>query len=133
MRDWSWRKPRAIKQLKTHYSLAGLFNFQISHYNVTMDFILEQINSHLSEKGEAYLRVKVRPAAAKTAVRGSLDTEDGQTIKIDVAAQAERGKANEELIRYLAREFAVSKDRIKIISGAGEKLKLVKVTSNKKQ
>jgi hypothetical protein len=92
-----------------------------------MDFILDQINSDILAKGEAYLRIKVRPGAAKTAVRGSLDTEDGQTIKIDVAAPAERGKANEELIRYLSRELSVGKDRINIISGAGEKLKLVKI------
>lgn len=94
-----------------------------------MDFILDQINSDILAKGETYLRIKVRPGAAKTAVRGSLDTEEGQTIKIDVAAPAERGRANEELVRYLARELSVSKDKIKIISGAGERVKLVKISS----
>lgn len=111
----------------TRYDSAGLFILLITYYNVRMDFILDQINSDISQRGEAYLRIKVRPGAAKTVVRGSLDTEEGQTIKIDVAAPAERGKANEELIRFLARELSVGKDRINIISGAGEKLKLIKI------
>ncbi len=92
-----------------------------------MDFILEQINSDILRRGEAYLRIKVRPGAPKTAVRGTLDTEEGQTIKIDVAAPAEKGKANEELIRYLAEELKINKDKFGIISGAGEKLKLIKI------
>ena len=94
---------------------------------------MDQINSDILRLGEAYLRIKVRPGAAKTAVRGSLDTEEGQTIKIDVAAPPEKGKANEELIRYLAKELLVSKDKIKIISGAGEKVKLVKISSRMKR
>ena len=110
-------------------NLAGLFILSNSYYTIIMDFILDQFNTEMSVRGEVYLRIKVRPGAAKTAVRGSLDTEEGQTIKIDVAAPAEKGKANEELIRYLAGELSVKKDQIKIISGAGEKLKLVKITS----
>lgn len=90
---------------------------------------MEQINSDILRKGEAYLRIKVRPGAVKTAVRGTLETEEGQTIKIDVAALPEKGRANEELVRYLARELSIAKDKIKIISGAGERVKLIKISS----
>lgn len=117
-----------IEYSKARLITAGLFNLVNPYYTIRMDFILDQLNKEISAKGAAYLRIKVRPGAGKTAVRGSLDTEEGQTIKIDVAAPAERGKANEELIRYLARELDVTKDRVKIISGFGDKVKLVKVT-----
>lgn len=81
----------------------------------------------LQEKGEIYLRVKARPGAAATAVKEILSGEEGETIKIDVAAMPEKGKANQELMRFLSREFSVRKENIKIISGAGDKIKLVKI------
>ncbi|HOZ56374.1 MAG: hypothetical protein BWY51_00403 [Parcubacteria group bacterium ADurb.Bin316] len=77
-----------------------------------------------SQQDEIYLRIKVRPSAAKNSFREKL--ADG-TWKIDIAATPERGKANQELIKFLAQEFKVKKDNIKIISGAGEHIKLIKV------
>ena len=76
---------------------------------------------------EIYLRIKVRPGAVSTEARGILNTVDGDTIKIDVAAAPEQGKANVELIKYLAVWFQVKKSDVKIISGAGDKMKLVKI------
>ena len=76
------------------------------------------------EKGEVYLRVKVRPNAAKTLAKEVMADE---TVKIDLAAAPVKGKANQELIKFLAKEFVVSKDNVKIISGAGERVKLVKI------
>ena len=70
------------------------------------------------------MRLKVRPNAAETAVKDKMDDE---TVKIDIAAKPEKGKANAELIKFLAQEFAVTKENIKIISGAGERVKLVKI------
>jgi len=74
---------------------------------------------------EVYLRVKVRPNAADTALKTLLADE---TLKIDLAAPAERGKANAELIRFLAKEFGVDRENVKILSGVGERVKLVKIT-----
>jgi hypothetical protein len=76
------------------------------------------------EKGEVYLRVKVRPNASKTCVKEIMADE---TVKIDLAAAPEKGKANQELIKYLAKQFNIVADNVKIISGAGERLKLVKI------
>jgi len=78
----------------------------------------------LRRTGEIYLRIKVRPQATATKVK---DLMSDQTIKIDVAAPPVKGKANAELIKFLAQEFAVTKENIKIISGAGERVKLVKI------
>ena len=76
------------------------------------------------EKGEVYLRVKARPNAAKTCVKEIMADE---TIKIDLAATPVKGKANQELIKFLARQFAAAASNIKVISGAGERVKLVKI------
>lgn len=77
---------------------------------------------------EIYLRIKARPGAASTEVKGILESEDGETIKIDVAAAPEQGKANVELIKYLSTWFQVPKANVSIVSGAGDKIKLVKIT-----
>lgn len=77
--------------------------------------------------GEIYLRIKVRPGASKSLVKKIINDQDGPIVKIDIAAPAVKGKANNELIRFLAREFGANKNNIKILSGAGERIKLVKI------
>jgi len=83
------------------------------------------IQTQLANKGEAYLAVKVIPGSSKTEFRELL--ADG-TYKIAVAAAPEKGKANLELIKFLAKELGVLKTRLVIINGAGERLKLIKIT-----
>lgn len=89
--------------------------------------MLTQFIKKFNQDGEIYLRVKVRPDAQANKVKQILKDEDGETIKIDVAAAAVKGKANQALIEFLAEEFAISKNRVRIISGAGDRLKLVKL------
>lgn len=83
------------------------------------------IKAQLADKGEVYLAVKVFPGSPKTEFRELL--ADG-TYKIAVAAAPEKGKANLELIKFLAKELGVLKTRLIIINGAGERLKLIKIT-----
>ena len=79
-------------------------------------------------KGEVYLRVKVHPGAKRNEFKGMLkDGVNGETLKIDIAAVAEKGKANAELIKFLAKEFLVRKENVKIISGASDRVKLIKI------
>jgi uncharacterized protein len=75
---------------------------------------------------DKYIRIKVIPGAPKTEIKGTM--ADG-TLKIAVAAAPEKGKANAELIKFLAEEFGIPKDNIKIISGISERNKLVKVSN----
>lgn len=89
--------------------------------------MLEPFKKQFKEKGEIYLRIKVRPGAGKTAVREVLDGGEGKTIKIDVAAPPVKGQANQELIKFMKKEFQAKKDGVKILSGAGEKIKLLKI------
>ncbi len=82
----------------------------------------------LKDKGELYLRVKVRPGSAKNAIKEVMADE---TVKIDILAPPIKGKANQELIKFLAKEFDVSINNVKIVSGAGERVKLIKIINNK--
>lgn len=86
--------------------------------------MLEKYQQILIDKGELYLRVKVRPGAPKTEFKAVMDDE---TIKIDVAAAPENGRANEELIGFLAKELGVGKKGVKVLSGAADRLKLIKI------
>jgi len=68
------------------------------------------------------LRVKVIPRSAKTEIAGTM--ADG-TLKIKIAAPPEKGKANEELVRFLAAHFGTKK--VEIISGHTAALKMVRL------
>ena len=87
--------------------------------------MLDEFKKKLGKDGALYLKIKVRPGAAETKVKEIM--ADG-TIKIDIAAPAEKGKANLELIKFLAGEFSINVDRVGIVSGAGEKTKLIKIS-----
>ena len=86
--------------------------------------MLNKYIEKLKMNNEVYLRLKVLPGASKTKIRNIMEDE---TIKIDVAAVPEKGKANKELIGYLAKEFGVNKKNIKILSGISDRIKLIKI------
>lgn len=83
----------------------------------------------LLEKNKGYLRVKVLPCSSKNEIT---DVMDDETVKIRIAAPPEKGKANKELIKFLSKELEISKDRITIISGKTEPVKLVKISDTRK-
>ncbi len=70
------------------------------------------------------LRVKVIPKSSRTELAGILP--DG-TWKVKVAAAPEKGKANRELIEFLAQKLGVAKTRIHIVSGETSALKRIRV------
>ncbi len=80
------------------------------------------ITLHPTEK--TYLRIKVTTKQPKTEYLSIL--ADG-TIKIRLKAVPEKGRANEELIRFLAEELGIRKDTIEVISGATDTVKLVRI------
>lgn len=85
-----------------------------------------QVQDRSLRAGGVYFKIKVKPATAKSQIVGAMDDE---TLKIDLAAPAEKGKANEELIKLLAKELAVSRASIKIVAGKSSREKLVKISS----
>jgi len=69
----------------------------------------------------ARITVKVHPRARRTAIAGRL----GEAYKLDLAAPPVDGKANEECLRYLAELAAIPRSRVRIISGATARIKVV--------
>lgn len=68
------------------------------------------------------LRVKVIPRSVKTEIVGQM--ADG-TLKVRIAAPPEKGKANEELIRFLSAHYGGK--AVEIISGHTAALKMVRL------
>lgn len=82
------------------------------------------LSLQLKSTGILMLSIKVRPSAHHTRVKGVL--ADG-TIKIDIAAVPEDGKANEELVRFLAGELGVGKGNVELVSGHTAARKVVRI------
>ena len=67
------------------------------------------------------LTAKTTPNAPKTQIKRY---ENG-TLYIAVAAPAERGEANDALVRFLAKTFQIPTTEIKILSGKTARLKKI--------
>ena len=67
---------------------------------------------------------KVVPGSSRTAVAGVL----GDMVKVRVAAAPEKGKANQCLVAFLAKQLGVKKGAVEIVSGQTQPIKLVRVT-----
>ena len=67
--------------------------------------------------------VKVVPGSSKTSIEGVL----GGMLKVKIATVAEKGKANKELIGFLAKLLDVRKKDIEITSGTTNPVKTLVV------
>ncbi len=72
------------------------------------------------------LKVYLQPKSSKNEIIGPY--RDG--IKVKVTAPPVEGKANEALIRFLAKEFGVSPSFIEIIKGHHSREKTLKISGN---
>jgi uncharacterized protein len=63
------------------------------------------------------LAVRAQPGAKKTAIIGIYGGGATSQLKIAVQAPPLEGRANEALIAFLARTFALPKNAVKLISG----------------
>ena len=78
---------------------------------------------HDGKKGAA-LAVRVTPRASRNEI---VEVQSDGTVRIHITAPAHEGKANEELIEFLAEIFGVPKSRIDIVAGANGRDKLISV------
>jgi uncharacterized protein len=71
----------------------------------------------------ARITIKAHPRAKRSAVAGRL----GAAWKLDLAAPPVEGKANEECVRFLAGLAGVARSRVRIVSGAAARTKVVEL------
>lgn len=69
------------------------------------------------------LQIKVKPQSRVSALSQS---EDGQWLA-QIKSLPVDGKANEELIALVAKQFGCAKSKVSIKSGAASRLKLVRI------
>jgi uncharacterized protein (TIGR00251 family) len=70
------------------------------------------------------IAIKVIPKASRNEIVGWENSE----LKVRIAAVPDQGKANEELIAFLAKSFGVSKSNIKLTHGATSRHKRICVS-----
>lgn len=70
------------------------------------------------------LAVRVHPGARKNDVAGL----HAGAVKISIAAPPADGRANEEMIAYLAELLKVPRARISLVSGAANRSKVLRIT-----
>lgn len=75
------------------------------------------------DAGGAVFTAKIVPGSSRTTVSGVLDN----MVKIKVAAPPEKGKANECLVAFLAKQLGVRKNAVAILSGQTNPVKQVRV------
>jgi len=73
-----------------------------------------------TEGGVVFL-TKIVPGSSRTCVCGLLDG----MLKIKISAPPEKGKANQRLLEFLAKQLGVKKSAISIISGQTNPIKQV--------
>lgn len=69
--------------------------------------------------GNLLLRVKVQPKASRSEFCELLDDR----LKIRISAAPTDGKANQQLLQFLAKQFGVSKSQVSLLSGESSREK----------
>ncbi|MDD5064358.1 MAG: DUF167 domain-containing protein [Phycisphaerae bacterium] len=74
-------------------------------------------------EGGVIFPAKIVPGSSRACICGLL----GGMLKIKISAPPEKGKANQSLIEFLAKQLGVKKNAISIISGQTNPVKQVQV------
>ena len=69
------------------------------------------------------LTLHVQPGAQRTEVAGT----HGEALKVRVKAPQAEGKANAELMRYLARAFGVPARQVTLVRGDSSRYKVLRI------
>lgn len=82
------------------------------------DLIIENID------GGVVFGAKIVPGSSRTGISGVLNG----LLKVKISAPAEKGKANQCLIEFLAKELGVKKTAVSIISGQTNPIKQIQIS-----
>ena len=85
---------------------------------------MDMTNLPIQESDEGIvLAAKIVPGSSSTRICGLLDG----MLKIKVAAPPEKGKANQCLLRFLAKELGLKKNAVSLISGKTSPVKQIRI------
>ena len=73
------------------------------------------------------LEVRVTPRASSSRVEVERRSDGAFEVRVRVTAPPERGKANREVVKLLARELGVAPATLAIVRGAGSRRKTVRI------
>jgi uncharacterized protein len=74
------------------------------------------------------LSLHITPKSAKSEILGWVaDAEGKPVLKVKIAAPPEDGKANDELIRFLAKSWNIPKSTITLAAGAASRHKKLEI------
>lgn len=79
--------------------------------------------SSKDNKQAIIINIKVEPRSSHSGITGPY----GEGLKVKLTSPPVEGRANEELIEILAKEFKISKKDVEIISGKKSKNKIVRL------
>lgn len=82
-------------------------------------------------KAGLVLRVRVTPKAAANRLGGAGEDAEGRRfLKLQVTAVPDKGKANEAVIKLLAKSLKWPKSAFEIVSGASERNKAIAIAGD---
>ncbi|MDD4555771.1 MAG: DUF167 family protein [Alphaproteobacteria bacterium] len=77
------------------------------------------------------IRVRISPNSSSCSVKGIFTSADGEDfLKVNVISVPERGKANRELITFLAKKLKIAKSNFEIISGETDRYKKILIKTD---
>lgn len=73
---------------------------------------------------DCYLRIKVVPASSRTVLVGVLDG----MLKLKITTAPEKGKANKNIVAFLAKKLGVKRQAVTITAGVSNPVKQICIT-----
>ena len=75
------------------------------------------------------LALKVTPGARKNEILGWEDDypQVGRVLKLKIAAPPVEGKANKEIVLFLAKALGISRSAVEVVHGTSGRIKLVEI------
>jgi uncharacterized protein (TIGR00251 family) len=75
--------------------------------------------------------VRLTPKASRNAIAGVAESGQGETVlKVMVTAVPEAGRANEALIKLLAKEWGIAKSSMSLVAGATDRNKILHIAGD---
>lgn len=79
------------------------------------------------------MRVRINPNSSSCAVNGIMEAAEGsKMLKISIRAVPEKGKANKELIEFVAQKLKLPKSSLEIVSGETDRVKRILIRGKSK-